>query len=171
MAKRWVLVLSRGKRITLTPVVVAPVLLVAGCAFVPSDPLPAHFGAKVVNGVIQVKVPLCPGDKVTRVSVIDADARSSDSPSELWWGTSPKSDAVASGVFHLWSATDFGRSDTTPSTVPQRIEVDYSAPGGDGSGEVFDLTEVRSASLKAGQYWTADGPRTAAQIDARLKCQ
>jgi hypothetical protein len=48
--------------------------------------------------------------------------------------------------------------------------VAYLDPSGEGRDYVVSLRAVAAAKLKPGQYWTDDGPRTAAQIDARLDC-
>lgn len=40
----------------------------------------------------------------------------------------------------------------------------------DGTGDVFNVRKVKAAHVPDGQYWTRDGSRTAAQIDAQLNC-
>ncbi|WP_405589980.1 hypothetical protein [Streptomyces sp. NBC_01190] len=138
----------------------------------PTDPQPFYFGARESKGAIEIKIPLCPQERVLRVSVIDADATEDASPPVIWSATAPKSNVAARGVFDLWSGKGFLRSSNPPApdATPERIEVDYSPVEGDGTGDVFDLGEVRKARLAADQYWTYRGPRTADQIDAQLKC-
>ncbi|MFJ8104994.1 hypothetical protein [Streptomyces sp. NPDC096132] len=46
----------------------------------------------------------------------------------------------------------------------------YEDPTGDGRDDVFTVRTIEKVKLKAGEYWTRDGERTAAQIDGQLKC-
>jgi hypothetical protein len=54
--------------------------------------------------------------------------------------------------------------------VPSTLDVAYVDTSGEGLDYVLGLHAVVTAKLRPGQYWTDDGPRTAAQIDAQLDC-
>ncbi|MFF3559454.1 hypothetical protein ACFYXS_05360 [Streptomyces sp. NPDC002574] len=42
---------------------------------------------------------------------------------------------------------------------------------GDGWSAVFNVKEIAQEKPIVGQYWTEAGPKTAAQIDAQLRCR
>ncbi|MGX9889319.1 hypothetical protein [Streptomyces sp. NPDC002276] len=138
-----------------------------------SDPAnPPVSGARVEGTSIVVKFPVCPTDKIRRVEVTDFDDTKSDNPRVLWWASDPTTQSARSGIVILWSAEGFGHHAAAParSAVPRNLDVGYALPSGDGYDDVFNLGTISKAKLKAGQYWTHDGPRTAAQIDAQLSC-
>jgi hypothetical protein len=141
-------------------------------AYSMSDPVPPVVGARVEGGTIVVKFPVCPTDVIRRVEVTDFDDDTSANPRVLWWASNPTSPSAKAGVARLWSGEGFERHAPEParSAIPRNLDVEYSDPSGDGLGGVFALRTVAAAKLKAGQYWTYDGPRTAAEIDAQLGC-
>jgi hypothetical protein len=137
-----------------------------------SDPVPPAFGARVEGKTIVVKIPVCPTDVIRRVEVTDFNDDKSVNPHVLWWASHPTTPSARSGVVKLWSGDGFERHAPEPaqSAVPRDLVVGYVDPSGEGLDGVFTLRTVSAAKLKAGQYWTGDGSRTAAQIDAQLNC-
>ncbi|WP_225102493.1 hypothetical protein [Streptomyces sp. CoH27] len=147
-------------------------LLGTGCSVVPSDPAdPPAFGARVEGEAIIVKIPLCSTDTVRRVDVSDFDDTKHETPQTLWWATDPTAPSAKEGVVTLWSGEGFERHAAKPTPVPRNLDVGYTDPSGDGRDDVLDLHAITAASLKTGEYWTREGPKTAAQIDAQLHCQ
>ena len=137
-----------------------------------SDPEAPVFGARAERGMILVKVPMCPADNPQRLEVQDYDAAaSSNSPKVIWWASSPWDAAAGQGEVELFSGTGFRRSAPTPAPAdtPRDIEVDYKGPEC-YRADAFDVKEITSSKLKPGQYWTLQGPMTAAQIDGQLRC-
>ncbi|MFI6464083.1 hypothetical protein [Streptomyces sp. NPDC050538] len=84
----------------------------------------------------------------------------------------PTTPSAKEGIARLWSGEGFARHAPEPawSVIPRTLDIGYSDPSGDGRDGVFALRTISAAKLTAGQYWTADGPRTAAEIDAQLGC-
>ncbi|MER5798764.1 hypothetical protein [Streptomyces mirabilis] len=73
----------------------------------------------------------------------------------------------------LWNADDFLKtsSGAQPKTLPANLDISVTFAGvEDGTGDVFNVRKVKAAYIPDGQYWTRDGSRTAAQIDAQLNC-
>lgn len=138
-----------------------------------SDPVPPVLGARVEGKAIFVKFPVCPTDVIRRVEVTDFDDDTSANPHVVWWASNPTTPSAKKGVARLWSGEGFEHHAPEPaqSAIPHNLVVGYSDPSGDGRDGVFTLRTISAAKLKAGQYWTDDGPKTAAQIDAQLKCQ
>jgi len=158
--------------------IVPPVVLTAsallgavGCGLVPSDPAESvTFGARVEGDAIIVKIPLCSTDTLRRVEVIDFDDAERATPPVLWWASNPTASSAKEGVVKLWSGEGFDHYAVKPSTIPRNIEVDYFDRTDRAGGDVFDLHTISTAKLKAGKYWTHNGPRTAAEINAQLGC-
>ncbi|MCT9111003.1 hypothetical protein N4G69_36340 [Streptomyces mirabilis] len=149
----------------------AVALLASGCFLGPSDPADTTLvGARVEGETIVVKIPLCPSDELRRVEVTDWDKAEDTNPPIVWWASGPRTASAKRGVVRLWSAEGFDRHAATPAPVPRTLDVAYLDPSGEGRDYVVGLPAVAAAKLKPGQYWTDDGPRTAAQIDARLDC-
>ncbi|MEU1028187.1 hypothetical protein ABZ402_05415 [Streptomyces mirabilis] len=149
----------------------AVALLASGCFLGPSDPADTTLaGARVEGETIVVKIPLCPSDELRRVEVTDWDKAEDTNPPIVWWASGPRTASAKRGVVRLWSAEGFDRHAATPAPVPRTLDVAYLDPSGEGRDYVVSLRAVAAAKLKPGQYWTDDGPRTAAQIDARLDC-
>ncbi|MER5754041.1 hypothetical protein [Streptomyces sp. NPDC002088] len=159
----------------LPPVLLAAIaLLGAGCGLVPSDPAdPPVFGARMDGETIVVKIPLCATDDIRRVEVTDFDDDADDTPRIVWWASEPTSAPAKGGVIRLWSGEGFASHAPEPaaSAVPRTLDVGYSDPTGDGRDDVLTVRTITAAKLKSGRYWTRDGPRTAAQIDAQLHCE
>lgn len=137
-----------------------------------SDPVPPALGARVEGKTIVVKFPVCPTDVIHRVEVTDFHDDKSANPHVLWWASNPTTRSAKSGVVKLWSGDGFERHapQSAPSSIPRDLVVGYLDPSGEGLDGVFTLHTVSAAKLKPGQYWTRDGSRTAAQIDAQLNC-
>ncbi|WP_327725017.1 hypothetical protein [Streptomyces europaeiscabiei] len=134
-----------------------------------SDPATSVLvGIRIDGSRISVKTPTCPTEKVGTVEVYD-----SDSEMLLWRADHPKTAEGKHGVVTLWKAGDFFKASpgTQPRTLPTNLDVSVTYAGGeDGTGDVFNLRKVQAAHIPTGQYWTDDGPMTAAQIDAQLNC-
>jgi hypothetical protein len=134
-----------------------------------SDPATAFLaGIRVDGSRVSVKMPACRTDAVESVEVHDFD-----SEALLWRATGPKTPEARRGVIALWNADDFreATSGSRPGTLPANLDVSVTFAGtGDGTGDVFDVHRARTAHLSDGQYWTRDGARTAAQIDAQFGC-
>nr|WSY53327.1 hypothetical protein OG999_26530 [Streptomyces sp. NBC_00886] len=137
-----------------------------------SDPAPPALGARVEGKTIVVKFPVCPTDVIRRVEVMDFHDDKTASPHVLWWVSNPTTSPAKNGVVTFWSGDGFERHARRPaeSAIPRDLVVGYLDPTGDGFDGVFTLRTVSAAKLKPEQYWTQDGPRTAAQIDAQLSC-
>jgi hypothetical protein len=172
MEERWLFVLVPLRVVALVILWPAVTLLATGCGFVPSDPEPPVFGARAEQGEILIKIPLCSSDTVRRVEVTDYDDTKHSSPRLVWWASDPNGTTTKQGKFTLWSGSGFQHSASKPtaSAIPRNIDVGYVDPSGDGRDDVFNLTKIARANLKQDQYWTANGPKTASQIDAQLSC-
>ncbi|MEU6273037.1 hypothetical protein ABZ871_11595 [Streptomyces populi] len=125
------------------------------------------------GATLTVKMPLCVTDDMRRVEVTDFDDVKHENPPVLWWASEPTTAAAKAGVVTLWSGEGFRhhKAPLAKSAVPRNLDVSYVDSSGDGRGDVLDLRSITRADLKAGQYWTSGGPRTAAQIDAQLLCE
>ncbi|MEU9976742.1 hypothetical protein [Streptomyces sp. NPDC051014] len=134
-----------------------------------SDPATAFLaGIRVDGSRVSVKMPACRTDEVESVEVHDFD-----SEALLWRATGPKTPEGRRGLIALWNADGFREATpgTRPGTLPANLDVSVTFAGtGDGTGDVFDVRRARTAHLPDGQYWTRDGARTAAQIDAQFRC-
>jgi len=133
-----------------------------------SDPATSLlFGIRVDGSRISVKAPTCPTDEVTMVEVYD-----SGSERLLWRAHGPKTPEGIRGSLTLWKADDFQKAAprTPPAHLPANLDVSVTYTDGDGTGDAFDLRKVRAAHVPEGRYWTYDGPKTAAQLDAQLRC-
>ncbi len=129
------------------------------------------FGARVEGEGISVKIPLCSTDEIRRVEVTDFDDTKHENPPILWWASQPMSPTAGKGVVKLWSGDGFAHHAPRPSVVPRNLDVSYTDPSGDGRDDVLDVRLLSRARLKAGEYWTSDGPETAEQIDGQLNCR
>ncbi|POX50882.1 hypothetical protein [Streptomyces sp. Ru72] len=134
-----------------------------------SDPqTPLLVGIRVDGSRISVKAPTCPTDKVGTVEVYD-----SDSDKLLWRASGPKTPEDEQGAVTLWKADDFSKAGpkAQPKTLPTNLDISVTYTGTkDGAGDTFNVPRVESAHIPEEQYWTYDGPKTAAQLDAQLKC-
>ncbi|MGW0582116.1 hypothetical protein ACWD25_40715 [Streptomyces sp. NPDC002920] len=145
----------------------------SGCALLPSDPEPPPVGARMEGDTLVIKFPMCPKDEIQRVEVYDWDDDADDTPRVVWWASDPTSATVREhGVFPLWTGKGFTHHAPRPqaSAIPSNIGVDYTSPTGPGLDAVFTVHEIKTATLKPDEYWTWDGPLTAAQIDDRFGC-
>ncbi|MEU8761545.1 hypothetical protein [Streptomyces sp. NPDC048659] len=131
-----------------------------------SDPgSQGHVGIRVTGGEVTVKVAQCPGDAPRRVEVWD-----SDTEKPVWSADGPLTADGRSGQLTLWKATDYRTATRTPASPPTMLDVsvDYGSSG--STGEVFDMSVVKTAGIPEGAFWTADGIKTAQQIDGSLRC-
>ncbi|MFC9699136.1 hypothetical protein ACFTWD_00325 [Streptomyces sp. NPDC056943] len=161
---------------SILPVVLLSVtgLTAGGCAFVPSHPAdPPVFGARTDGHKMIVKIPLCPGERISRVEVYDFNDTEHTNPRVVWSASEPTSATVRSGVFELWTGEGFARSvpRSEKDAVPSDIGVAYKDQDGHGRDSVFAPRTVENATLDPGTYWTSDGPMTAEQLDAQLPCE
>ncbi|MFR9788006.1 hypothetical protein ACL07V_04900 [Streptomyces sp. MB22_4] len=125
-------------------------------------------GIRIDGTRVLVRAPVCPADRVGTVEVYD-----SDSEKLLWRARRPRTPEGERGAVTLWQADDFLTASprARPRTLPANLDVSFLyADRDDGLDDVFDLREVRAAHVPADRYWTHDGPMTAAQIDAQLRC-
>ena len=134
-----------------------------------SDPTTTILtGMRIDDSRISVKMPTCPTDEVGTVEVYN-----SDSEKLLWRASGPKTPEGRHGAVTLWKVDDFLKASpgTQPKTLPNNLDVSVTFAGvEDGTGDVFNIRKVEAAHIPDGQYWTRDGARTAAQIDAQLTC-
>ncbi|MFD8733478.1 hypothetical protein ACFV06_01010 [Streptomyces sp. NPDC059618] len=140
----------------------------------PTDPAnPPLFGARMDGATIVVKIPLCDTDDIRRVEVVDFDDVKPANPPVLWWASGATTVSAKAGFVRLWSGEGFKRhkAPLAKSAVPRNLDVSYLNPSGDGRDDVLPLRSISKADLRAGQYWTSDGQRTARQIDAQLHCK
>ncbi|MFD8218293.1 hypothetical protein ACFV2U_32430 [Streptomyces sp. NPDC059697] len=159
------------RRVAPPVLLTATALLASGCFLGPSDPVDTTVvGARGEGETIVVKIPLCPSGELRRVEVTDWDKAEDTNPPIVWWASGPRTASAKRGVVRLWSAEGFERHAAKPVPVPRTLDVAYLDPSGEGRDYVFSPRTVATAKLKPGQYWTEDGPKTAAQIDARLDC-
>ncbi|MFJ5843250.1 hypothetical protein ACIQGO_42155 [Streptomyces shenzhenensis] len=152
--------------------VLAVVGLGAAVVYFMSDPVGPVVGARVEGDAIVVKFPVCPTDVIRRVEVTDFDDDTAQNPRVLWWAADPATPSARNGAVRLWSGEGFEHHASPParSAIPRTLDVGYLDSSGAGWDGVFDLRTLSAAELKPGQYWTDDGPKTAAQIDAQLGC-
>ncbi|MEU3838836.1 hypothetical protein AB0E88_02165 [Streptomyces sp. NPDC028635] len=161
----------RAKGVLLAFLVTPLLALGSGCGLMPSDPAdPPAFGARISGGTITVKAPLCPADRFERIDVSDADDVGSETPKTLWWASGPQTRQAKAGLLHLWSGQGFAHHAPAPASTPDNLNVGYTDSSGDGRDDVLPLQEIAKAKLGPGDYWTHDGPKTAAEIDAQLSC-
>ncbi|MDT9698292.1 hypothetical protein [Streptomyces sp. P17] len=128
---------------------------------------PVVLGMRIDGGRVSVKGPLCPNEQADRVEVIDATTEKL-----LWKATGPRTPTGVRGALTLWNAADYRSASESrqPAKLPALLDVSVSDASGSGPGTVFDTAAVAKAQLPEGMYWTAYGPKTAAQIDAQLLC-
>lgn len=131
------------------------------------DPYPQLFGARVVDGRLTVKAPLCPGSEVVSVRVRDYDGRKT-----LWKASGPLTPEVLRGEVTLWRSADFREAGggQQPAELPELLEVTIkvSAPGGEAAGEEHTATvTVPKEQLPAGTYHAWEGLKTAREMDAQ----
>ncbi|MFE2289768.1 hypothetical protein [Streptomyces sp. NPDC059452] len=133
-----------------------------------SDPIsPALVGMRIDGDRITIKAGQCPEERVRRVEVWD-----SDTERLLWRGDKPVTDEGKRGLLTLWDGEAYGKSSPAaqPSELPNALDVLVESDPYGGPDGLFSLTEVRAADLGPGSYWTRDGVKTAAQLDAVLDC-
>ncbi|MFE2267227.1 hypothetical protein [Streptomyces griseosporeus] len=134
-----------------------------------SDPATSILaGIRIDGSRISIKAATCPQDKVGTVEVYD-----SNSEKLLWRASHPTTPAGEKGLVVLWKADDFleASPETQPKALPTDLDVSVTYAGGeDGTGDVFNVRKVLAAHVPTGHYWTHDGTKSAAQIDAQLQC-
>ncbi|MEU0675343.1 hypothetical protein ABZ330_21100 [Streptomyces sp. NPDC006172] len=142
------------------------------CGLLPEHPAGPVVGARAEGESIVVKFPVCRGDDMRRVEVTDFDDVGSEEPRLVWWASDPVTPSAEQGVVRLWSGEGFTRHAGPPagSSVPRDIEVKYADATGDGYSVVLTLATIARAKPAPGHYWTRDGEKAEAQIDAQLPC-
>ncbi|MEE1806983.1 hypothetical protein [Streptomyces sp. BE133] len=157
---------------------VALVLLVGAlstsCGLVPQHPDDEALvlGFRVTDRTVEVKIPVCPGDKLSRVEVWDP-GNETKKEQLLWWGETPIAEGSDNGLLRLWSPADYRKSSAAqkPSNLPPLIDV--SAAYADQEDSVGDLISLDEATKKQqpDEYWTIKGKSMSAQeIDEQLSC-
>ncbi|MFY4717427.1 hypothetical protein [Streptomyces sp. LaBMicrA B280] len=144
------------------------------CGRVPEHPGDESLvlGFQVTDREVEVKVPICPGEKLARAEVWDPG---DDSKKEklLWWGEGPLGGPADNGVLRLWSSVGYRKSSKArrPSTLPSLIDVSVTYANKDDSvGDLIDLGKAANHGLKD-EYWTKKGkPMSAREIDGQLSC-
>ncbi|MFE2558323.1 hypothetical protein ACFXGT_20310 [Streptomyces sp. NPDC059352] len=112
---------------------------------------------------VTVKVSLCPEDEIHSIEVWD-----SESEKPLWRAGNPKTEASKSGILTLWAPEDYQKPgpETQPNPIPEQLDVTVDIGSGRSVGVVFDTASVMSSKMPVGTFWTADGPKTTAELNA-----
>ncbi|MFF4791137.1 hypothetical protein ACFY2M_15425 [Streptomyces sp. NPDC001276] len=148
--------------------------LSTSCGLVPEHPGDESLllGFRVTDRIVEVKVPVCPGDKLSRAEVWDP-GNETKKEKLLWWGEEPMGETADNGLLQLWSAAGYRKASTAekPSTLPPLVDVSITYAGQDDSvGDLVNLGEATKHTLKD-QYWTIEGkPMSAREIDEQLSC-
>ncbi|MFJ6723844.1 hypothetical protein ACIQPQ_02915 [Streptomyces sp. NPDC091281] len=130
------------------------------------------LGFRVTPAGVEVKVPVCPGDELSRVEVWDPG---SDTRKErlLWWGDAPSGADAADGLLRLWSSVGYRKVSATGIPAGPLPLVDVSVTYRDQEDSVGDLVDLsKAADSSAGdKYWTIKGDSvTAREVDEQLSC-
>ncbi|MER8029882.1 hypothetical protein ABTZ78_13070 [Streptomyces bauhiniae] len=111
-----------------------------------SDPTKSDLvGIRIDGSRVSVKFPTCPTDEVGAVEVHDGD-----SGEPLWKATGPETAAGRQGAVVLWRGVDFSEADSAPmpKALPPHLDVTSTYAGtDDGTGDLFDVSEVASAHV------------------------
>ncbi|MCT9089794.1 hypothetical protein N4G70_13075 [Streptomyces sp. ASQP_92] len=172
---------TRGRRTSRLTLIGAALCLLgstSACGLLPEHPAADKaltLGLRVTGSRIEVKVPLCPGKRVSHVEVWKpSDGKGGERL--LWWGTGPSAprQGASAGVIPLWSAVGYASASSAPrpsTLLPQiDISVDYAGEH-DGVGGILDTRQASNSGLKPGQYWTTrDSSMTGKEIDDHLRC-
>ncbi|MFI8521550.1 hypothetical protein ACIGEZ_27600 [Streptomyces sp. NPDC085481] len=130
------------------------------------------LGFRVTDQAIEVKVPVCAGEKLSRVEVWDPGDETKKERL-LWWAEGPQDRSADHGLLRLWSPDDYRKASTAgkPSPPPPRVDVSVTYAGQDDSvGDLVDLGEA-AKHQPANEFWTIKGhPMTAEEIDGQLSC-
>ncbi|MGQ4371959.1 hypothetical protein [Streptomyces violaceoruber] len=169
---------GRSNRNTLKSSGLALALLIGAlgtsCGLVPEHPGDGGMllGFRITDRTVEVKVPLCPGEKVSRVEVWDPGSETAKEKL-LWWGEGPTGAAADSGQLYLWSTTGYRKASTAlkPSTLPPLVDVSVSyADQDDSAGDLVNLDEAADHH-PTDEYWTITGESMSAQdINGQLSC-
>ncbi|MFF3395951.1 hypothetical protein ACFYW1_34150 [Streptomyces sp. NPDC002669] len=147
--------------------------LSASCGLVPQHPDDGALvvGFRVTDRTVEVKVPMCPGDKLSRVEVWDPGSETKKEKL-LWWGERPIAEGSDDGLLRLWSPADYRKSSAAqqPPNLPPLIDV--SATYADQEDSVGDLISLDEAGKEEpDEYWTIKGKSMSArEIDDQLTC-
>ncbi|MFF3158730.1 hypothetical protein [Streptomyces sp. NPDC057910] len=151
------------------------VLVTSACGLVPEHPAAGKavtMGMRITASQIEIKVPLCPGARISRVEVWKpSDGKGGEE--QLWWGNAPQQGSEP-GVVRLWSNVGYASASPArrPSTLLPAIDisVDYSGES-DGVGSILDTRQAAGPDLQPGQYWSMrNKPMTGKEIDEQLSC-
>lgn len=159
---------------------VAVSVLLLGALSTSCDQVPEHpgddslvLGFRVTDTSVQVKVPVCAGEKLDRVEVWDPGSETRKEKL-LWWGEGPTGEAAADGLITLWSPTEYRKAATSdkPAKLPSPVDVSVTyAHQDDSVGDLVDLEEAAKHPLTEDRYWTIQGKTmTARAIDEQLSC-
>lgn len=158
---------STARRLTALCAAVCGVLSLSGCFM--GDPRGAVFGYRLVDGVVEVAYPMCPGHDVTGVELRRGTSGNGEGPF-LWSGKGPRSEAVRRGVFTVDAPTSFTTT-TDAHPLPWGVYVEVTEADGGGMTGFLDLPKVRASHLTGpDSYFTEDGPRTRAEVNAQMGC-
>ncbi|MFC5644620.1 hypothetical protein [Kitasatospora cinereorecta] len=143
-----------------------------------SDPGPSPLGLRVSDGRYEVKIPLCPGEKIADVHISDPGAVDRGRVELLRLGN-PLSEGARSGYVTVWSAGALaaGTGEFSDHEVlhdvdklPKLLEVGFSNSDGPVPGDTFDTERAAAEHLAEGEYWTRKGVMTGAELDRQLGC-
>ncbi|MEU9599331.1 hypothetical protein AB0E06_21300 [Streptomyces sp. NPDC048109] len=158
----------------------AALVLLVGALSTSCSLVPQHagdealvLGFRVTDRIVEVKIPVCPGDKVSRVEVWDPGSETKKEQL-LWWGETPIAGGSDQGLLRLWSPTGYRKSSTVvrkPSNLPPLIDVSaVYADQEDSVGDLISLDEVTKMQ-QPDEYWTIKGKSMSAEeIDEQLSC-
>ncbi|MCX5214374.1 hypothetical protein OG689_34810 [Kitasatospora sp. NBC_00240] len=159
------------KGINATVSVLACLMGLSGCVM--SDPDGFVFGFRVVEGQVEVFLPMCPDDRLESIRAADA----SGERVELFTAAHPTAIQAGNGnlIIHDtrgWAPEGFeDRQVFNPAAgIPRLLSVRYRHTDGEASGDVADMDKVTAAALEPDQYWTDKGPMTAEQISRQFHC-
>ncbi|MEV6164268.1 hypothetical protein AB0L71_20485 [Streptomyces sp. NPDC052052] len=148
--------------------------LATSCGLVPEHPGDdvLVLGFRVREHTVEIKVPMCAGEKISRVEVWDpGDDRKKEK--RLWWGQDPLGATAGNGQLELWSPTDYRKVSKTekPASFPALVDVSADFSDGESVGDLVDLDEAAKHQA-ANKYWTIKGKyMSAKEIDEQLSCR
>ncbi|MGW4894125.1 hypothetical protein ACWEQL_17915 [Kitasatospora sp. NPDC004240] len=145
--------------------------LLAGCFM--SDPEPPAFGYRFVDGKVEILVPLCPDDRLDKVTVADLEG----DRVKMFTASDPNTEEAAKGRIVILDARGWvpeGFADRQildeSAKLPRLLQISYTAVDGSGFSGAVEMEKVSAAALQPGQYWTKNGAKTADEINRQLHC-
>ena len=143
-----------------------PLIILAGifvsCA--PSDPAGTDIGTHTESGRLQIAIPVCPGEVVTKVSAFSASG--SGDASAWLWSVVGEVDGDDTGVVivTLGEQGDFSRTVVPPSALAGR-EFTFAFESNIHSEE-FVLEESDFPEIRSGRWITSHGSVKTSQLEA-----